>query len=199
MIVSASRKFVFAHIPKTAGTSMTSALEPFADGQTAARLNTAHETLAEFFARRPEATGHFKFAFVRNPWERAVSFYFHARKRLAPTVPQMQAVETFEDMLRLLDEGVEWLRDLVSLRPQHAFVSGETGAPLADFIGRYERLNDDFAVVCNKVGIAAELPAKNRSDHEPYARYYSNWGRSFVAAHYRRDIDEFGYSFEARA
>ena len=46
-------------------------------------------------------------------------------------------------------------------------------------------------------GIRAALPRKNASRHGPYAGYYDDWSRGFVAARYREDIEQFGYSFEA--
>ncbi|MEJ1968313.1 MAG: sulfotransferase family 2 domain-containing protein [Rhizomicrobium sp.] len=197
MVVSHSRAFVFAHIPKTAGTSIAAALAPFADGQRAAHGGTGHETLGAFLARRPDLRGHFKFAFVRNPWERAVSFYFHARQRLAPTLPQMQAVENFEDMLQLIDRGTAWIADLLSLRPQSGFLHADDGTPLADFIGRYEKLDADFAAACRRAGIVARLARANPSRHGHYASYFSDWGKGFVADRYREDIAAFDYRFEA--
>jgi hypothetical protein len=197
MIVSRSRNFVFAHIPKTGGISVAAALAPYADGQSAAHGDTTHETLPDFLARHPAMEGHFKFAFVRNPWARAVSFYFHARQRLAPTFPQMQLVERFEDMLRLMDSGVTWLADLLSLRPQLGFLRAEGGATLVDFVGRFEHLDRDFAAACARTGIEAALPRRNVSQHRPYASYYSDWGKGFIAARYAQDITAFDYSFEA--
>jgi len=197
MIVSRSRSFVFAHIPKTGGTSIAAALAPFADGQAAAHGDTTHETLPDFLARHPAMEGHFKFAFVRNPWARAVSFYFHARQRLSPTLPRMQFVERFDDMLRLMDGGAAWLADLLSLRPQHGFIRAEGGAALADFVGRFEHLERDFAAACRRAGIDAALPVRNVSRHLPYAAYYSDWSKGFVAERYAQDIREFDYSFEA--
>ena len=46
-----------------------------------------------------------------------------------------------------------------------------------------------------RIGVTAALPKKNISSHDRYPGYYSNWGRDFVAARYRRDIAEFGYTF----
>lgn len=199
MIISRSRKFIFAHVPKTGGISMRAALAPFADGQSAAHDQTTHETLPAFIARHPEMQGHFKFAFVRNPWDRLVSFYFNAMERLARTIPQMQSVGGFGGMLRMLDADADWLRDLHILRPQREFVRGEGGGLLADFVGRYEHLESDFGLVCRRAGIGATLPKKNVSSHGPYARYYDDWGKGFVAARYRDDIMEFDYAFEAAA
>jgi hypothetical protein len=191
MIVSRSRRFVFAHVPKTGGISVRAALEPFADGQDATARDTTHETLPALLQRRPDLAGHFKFAFVRNPWDRLVSFHAYARERLAPTVPEMQGID-FARMLRLLDEGAAWLNRFYAMRPQRAHVRG------ADFVGRFEDLDSDFARVCARLDIRAALPKKNASRHGAYAGHYDDWGRGFVAQRYAQDIEEFGYTFEAQ-
>jgi hypothetical protein len=197
MIVSDSRKFVFAHIPKTGGISVAAALEPYADGQAAAHLNTTHETLPEFLVRHPEARGHFKFAFVRNPWDRLVSFYFFARDVLARSLPEIRAVDGFGGMLRALESDAAWIRDLHIMRPQRDYLRGADGESAADFVGRFERLPADFAAVCKRTGIQAELRRRNAFPHPPYAQCYDGWSKGFVAERYRGDIEEFDYRFEA--
>ncbi len=77
------------------------------------------------------------------------------------------------------------------MRPQSDFTVG------ADFVGRFERLDRDFARACERVRIAAALAHKNASQHRPYATYYNDWSRSFVAARYASDVETFGYRFEA--
>ncbi|HEY1630235.1 MAG TPA: sulfotransferase family 2 domain-containing protein [Rhizomicrobium sp.] len=199
MIVSDRRKFVFAHIPKTGGISVAAALEPFADGQAAAHANTTHETLPEFLARHPQAKGHFKFAFVRNPWDRLVSFYFFARDVLARAMPEIKGVDGLGGMLRALDADAPWIRDLHIMRPQRDYLCGPRGESVADFVGRFERLPQDFAAVCEHTGIAAGLGRCNAFPHPPYAQCYDGWSKGFVAERYRGDIQEFDYRFEGAA
>lgn len=196
MIISNRRRFVFVHVPKSAGTSIRAALAPFADGASAASPHTTHETLPALLARHPELATHFKFAFVRNPWDRLVSFFFYARQRLAPTFPQFQAMDGLEDMLRLIDRNVAWLCAMHAIRPQCDYVCGEDGVRLTDFVGRHENLPADFARACRRIGISAALPQMNVSRHDDYAGYYNGWCRDFVAIRYGRDIGEFGYAFD---
>jgi hypothetical protein len=196
MIISDAHRFVFVHIPKSAGTSIRAALAPFGDSRSAASPDTTHETLPALLARRPEFATHFKFAFVRNPWERLVSFFFHARQRLAPTFPQFQAMDGLEAMLRLIDRNVAWLCAMHAVRPQCDYIYGPEGARLTDFVGRHEHLAVDFVRACRRIGISAALPRTNVSRHDHYAGYYNGWCRDFVAARYGRDIGEFGYAFD---
>jgi len=169
---------------------MRAALKPFADGQSAVRRETTHETLPALLAREPRLAGHYKFAFVRNPWDRLVSFHAYACRYLTPTLPQMKGID-FPKMLLLLDRNVAWLRDLFVMRAQSDHTAG------ADFVGRFEQLDDDFARVSSQLNIRAALPRKNASVHGAYRNYYDNWGRSFVAERYAQDVEQFGYTFEA--
>ena len=180
----------------SAGTSIRAALAPLGDRASAASPDTTHETLLSLLMRHPHLASHFKFAVVRHPWERLVSFFFHARQRLAPTFPQFQAIDRLEAMLRLIDRDVAWLCGMHAVRPQCDFICGANGTPLTDFVGRYEHLAGDFARACRRIGIAAALPRMNASRHDHYAVYYDGWCRDFVADRYRRDIAEFGYAFE---
>ena len=157
MIISHAHRFVFAHVPKTGGIAMRAALEPFADGRPDAHPGTTHETLPALLARRPDLAGHFKFAFVRNPWERLVSFHAHARRYLSHALPEFEGL-SFTAMLRLLDKGAAWLESLHAIRPQSEHVHG------ADFVGRFERIAEDFCGCLRPAGI------DQRHAHAPQSR-----------------------------
>jgi hypothetical protein len=66
-----------------------------------------------------------------------------------------------------------------------------------DFIGRFERLREDFQTVCERLGFKATLPHVNRSDHAPYTSYYDDRSRVLVAERCAYDIERFGYRFGA--
>lgn len=67
--------------------------------------------------------------------------------------------------------------------------------PHFDFVGRFERLNEDFQVVCERLGIQAQLPHVNASKHRHYTTYYDDYRRDLVAHHFKHDIERFGYRF----
>ena len=133
----------------------------------------------------------FKFAFVRNPWDLVVSTFFYIRANEA-------WFESHEpDYARVACGGFQ---DFVRFYPMIAgdtlsMIADEAGEVIVDFVGRYERLEDDFAAVCRRLGISAELPHLNRSEHESYREYYDAATRSIVERHFARDIERFGYSF----
>ncbi len=68
---------------------------------------------------------------------------------------------------------------------------------LADFIGKFERLEEDWARVAQKLGIAEKLPhrrANPRARH--YTEYYNPRTREVIANKFKVDIERFGYEFE---
>jgi Sulfotransferase family len=88
MLVSDQRKFIFIHIPRTAGISLTSALSVFADGdnldfsQVTWEPEYPHFTAVEIarIVGEDRFQKFYKFAIVRNPWERMVSRYFYLKR-----------------------------------------------------------------------------------------------------------------------
>jgi sulfotransferase famil protein len=75
------------------------------------------------------------------------------------------------------------------------FFTDEHGHDLVDFIGRFETIETDFATVCARLGLAVELHHANRSDHLHYREFYDGQTRRIVERHFARDIDRFGYRF----
>src|SRR5258708_8913369 len=74
MYLSADRKLLFVHIQKTGGSSLTQVLKQHVPdleeiGGTHDHAGWMRETLADKWPHL------FKFAFVRNPWDRLVSWY----------------------------------------------------------------------------------------------------------------------------
>ena len=67
MILNHSRKFAYVHIQKTAGTSITSVLR--------AMPGTVTTLPHDFISSVEVPEGYFRFTFVRNPWDRLVSWY----------------------------------------------------------------------------------------------------------------------------
>lgn len=184
---------IFFHIPKTAGISVTHALFGsrgigHVDVQTARRL---------FGGRRLRRF--FKFCFVRNPYDRAVSAYFYLRER-GPSgsddwvYRRLMKHDGFNDFAVNELQGPLTARDQ-HFRPQIDFVADVHGHVCMDFVGRFERLNEDFAEISQRLRPEAVLPHRNASAHNDYREYYSTASRSVVEQVYRSDLAAFDYQF----
>jgi hypothetical protein len=206
MIISDSHRFIFVHIPKAAGSSISAALKESATRKPWARkAGTKHETMAEFFERTgamesgpegqeiPDYRSYFKFAFVRNPWERMASLYCYLHQ--TKYEGEIRALGSFSKFVEAAaSHAVPWIEGLHSIRPQSDFVTAQDGSPLVDAIGCHETLASDFQKICLKLGITAELPHRNRSEQPPCDVEYDEAARAAVGRLYAADIERFGYA-----
>lgn len=212
MLLSYSRAFLFIHIDKAAGSSIQLALQSFAPQHIRnvlrrrmvrfgvlnrfANLYRALEFPEHVTAWRvqkclPPAlySALFKFAFVRNPWDRLVSRYaFLLNTSRHPDHARVKKMTSFEQYIRWeIRRGRMFQRN---------YVVDARGRLIVDFIGYYERLERDFAKVCARLGVQATLPHDNRSNHRDYRSYYTSATRELVARHFGYDAEFFGYDFD---
>ena len=199
-------KFIFIHIPKTGGTSIRYALtsagaELDIDGKLTESSRTVWLHHLPAMQLRPLVDNkiwqsYFKFGFVRNPWERLVSFYhFHKSRLTLPSVRRSRPdlASRFDNV----NSFEEWLLNGIVAQPCAFFLCDTDGEQIVDFVGRFESLDEDFSRVCTHLGIRAELPHLKRSDHGDYRQYYSRRLANRVAEHFKADIDRFGYTFNS--
>jgi len=199
-MISHPLRCIFVHIQKTGGSSVRQALHM------AQHDADKHRFASELRAGYGEACwrSYFKFAFVRNPWDRLVSWWRMIERNAATGRPMngfqrfvLSRADSFEEFLTHCDaeypdhDGSKWI-----FRNQVDYISDADGI-IVDFVGRFERLQADFAVVCSRLGVpTAAMPHLNRSGHRHYSEYYSQATSALVAARFARDIAAFGYSFE---
>lgn len=187
-----ANRAIFIHIPKTAGSSVARAL--FGESR--------HVPYFEYERVNPRKFARFfKFAFVRNPWDRLVSTYFFLKRGGVTETDRRFAAENLAlyDSFATFVEG--WLSEQnvwswVHFQPQHHFICDADLRVRMDFVGRMENIAADFRAICRQLNVAAELQWANRGDHRPYRHYYTDALRERVAAVYADDIAIFGYRFE---
>jgi chondroitin 4-sulfotransferase 11 len=196
MIVSAKAKCIFVHIQKTGGASIESLLLRHDPAATTAHEGRRHLTARDMRALVPVAvwSESYKFAFVRNPWDRLVSWYHMCMQVPTPnpfSVYIRQHAPTFGDFVTKSTTGVA----ARTTRNQLDYVTDDNGEVIVDFIGRYEALQADLGTVGERLGIAVELPHLNRSSHRDYREYYTDETRDIVAERFADDLRQFGYKF----
>ncbi len=206
MLLSDSHRFLFVHVSKTGGSSVTQALQPYALKRGRAlwlrtlrplglprdhrRFRfTKHASLRDAERRIPRAVYAtlFKFAFVRNPWDRLVSEYNAVLAK--PGHRRHQRVARMGFRAYLLREAPR----IVGL--QIDMLTDRSGALGVDFVGRFERFDEDLRAVCARIGVTppAVVPHVNAYAHDPYETFYDDETRAIVARTWGRDIDAFGY------
>jgi len=199
-MISHELRCIFVHVQKTGGSSIRGALRMAQSD--AHKHRFAIELRALYGA--DTWNQYFKFAFVRNPWDRLVSWWEMMRRNVVEGRPRngfqrhiMERARTFAEFLQRCDteypdaDGAKWI-----YRNQVDYLRDRDGVLLVDFVGRFEQLQLDFSRVAARLNVVPiTLPHVNGTIRRPYASYYSRELRELVAERYAKDIEAFGYRF----
>lgn len=184
------QRCVFIHVPKTAGASVSSALNVTGFG---------HLSIKWF----PER--YFSCSFVRNPWDRVVSAFFYLNQGGVNVVDQFNnwfylsrykgdfssfvKGEFGEEKPRIFKE--------MHFKPQYKYICDTKNRLAVDFLGRYGNLKRDFQKLNEKLDLSLDsLPHLHESHHRDYKDYYSDQTRKLVAQAYEEDIELFDFNFQ---
>ncbi|WP_377512011.1 sulfotransferase family 2 domain-containing protein [Octadecabacter sp. R77987] len=217
MIISRGRRYIFVHIPKTGGTAMALALEERAmaddiligDTPKAKRrkgrlkgVHTGgrlwkHSTLAdvEGLVTRAEMADFVTFTLVRNPWDRAVSYYHWLQDQTFdhPAVTLAQALSFAEFIAH------DHTRSSLRAAPYSAYMRDGGGQEHCTHYVRLEHLAD-LAPIEDHLGFKIDMPRVNTSSRRAdWHSYYDATTRGIVADACAEDIARFDYSFDDSA
>lgn len=209
MLISHEKKFLFVHIQKTAGSSLTQLLTEFIPDLVPYMGTHDHAVWAknkgEFIWDE-----YYKVAFVRNPWDRLLSWYMMITQFSEYFVQQGSAHQINHLWRYVLENSTSFESFLYNctatiddndgkknfLFNQLDYVTDESGKIIVDFVGRFESLHDDMQQVFDGLHLSdLELAHHNASTRSHYQDYYTHATRRLVARRYERDIDFFGYCF----
>jgi hypothetical protein len=195
MRISHKHKFIFIHSIKTGGTSIRNYLNDYSDiisvsdRRSPFYFHVSAIEMEKYFQEQGwDWNNYFKFAFVRNPWDRVVSFYHHIlwNYETHPSLPYAKECLGGSNSF-----GTYLKSGILPIKESWQFNN------ISDFhIGRFENLQDDFNEICDKIGIPQqELPYTNVSNHKHYTEYYDDETREIVAKRYAEEIKMFDYEF----
>ena len=209
MIISHRHRFIFAAVPKTGTHSVRQALREqlgdedveqvglFVDKrfpwEDLAAIRHGHLSLRQVRPYLGEEAfgGYFKFAFVRNPFDRFVSYCAFMLR--GGDDFQQQPREVMRHFL--FREPPE---HHILFQPQASLLmDDDSKSLLIDGVGRVEDMQASYDAICARIGIASRpLERVNGSRHGDYRRYYDQALIDGVAARYAQDLELFDYTFE---
>ncbi|WP_263834161.1 sulfotransferase family protein [Salinibacter sp.] len=222
MILSHEHEFIFVHIPRTAGTRLSKeickkiGIKKWREyiGEPEELINREGNYMGNKYSgeyRRWEGNKHisavdlkkrldkdvwksyFKFAVVRNPWDRVLSLYL---KRIKDSALPSRIINNckicFNSYLNMKFNigfgGYKRQTDFILDREENMFL---------DYVGKYERMESDLRKISEKIGIDLNVKGKYDSTMErDYREFYLFGSEKIIEDIFIEEIKMFGYSFE---
>jgi len=235
MIISNSKKFIFVHLHKCAGSNITRTLSSVLEWNDIECGGTKlGESIQEHYGEKygiqkhsrayeiREVVGdeiwndYFTFAFVRNPYSRAVSLYTFVKQLIDI---KTKGVKKFTRLISRSREGQFWSWPLtraclesgtfsdfirhedfassVGSQPQYLSVSSKDGSEvIVDYIGKVECMKQDFDEVLKRIGIDGISLGVERSSNKKsgFHEYYA--GKEdyrIITEMFEKDFECLGY------
>ena len=211
MRISEEKRFVFVHVAKAAGTSISTLVTPYCiAGEKSvtlklfSRVNLVpnwrwhhyriHTPLRTVEKRMPKKLYNefVKFAVVRNPWDRLVSMYHYKKQGRGHQFRMVKKLGSFSNWLR-------WMGQLPQSSPyklQVNMLQQRDGTIGVNHILRFESLSKQWNEFSKVIGVEKQLPKLNTSNHNNWREYYSKEDADYVASIWQEDIDTLEYQFE---
>lgn len=208
MLISDSHEFVFVHIRKAAGTSVRQLLERVSlpknnslwykllsrNGLPVDYHNYSfrkHANLVEAERSMPvdRFKRYFKFAIVRNPWDRLVSEFEYIK-----TQPSHSRHRKLSQMS--FNEYISYQAKRPAAHQVNALMLKD-GSLGCDYVGKLESLDASLAIISERIKLSiTALPHINKINRKDYREYYDQASRDLVARLWQKDIAAFDYHFD---
>jgi hypothetical protein len=203
-VISIAKRFLFIHVPKTGGNSIQNILRnysedrivclaPHQDGVERFEVRSdryaieKHSDLTRYKAVLGADVCHslFKFATVRNPWDRMISYYFSPHRGVS--------VWDRNVFIKLV-QSTPPIRHYICYRTQSEEQRKLTAD--IDYLMKFEDLDNEFQRVCALIGIPHQpVPVRNRSARGNYSEYYDDTLKNLVWEKFQEEILLMGYRY----
>ena len=210
-------KLIYFQIPKCANTSVIFSLGQITNWDNFPKMEkfdfSKHHQIQESVRRykKPftpavleQYHDYFKFTFVRNPWDRAVSCWYDKVKNKKDWFVAFSrwGLDKRDISFEKYCERILSIKDMDSndhFRSQ-SFCVGQSGELFLDWYGKVESANEDWSflqehVLNNYNENLPDLNIVNRIDRAHYSFYYTDYTRGLISTRYKDDVKAFDYSF----
>jgi len=181
-------KWIFVHPEKCGGVSIEQILRlHHKDGLIDIEKNTQHWNISQYIKEigSENLNNYLIFGCIRNPWDRMVSLYYHAKKHDSYK-------EDFGEYVNMIDYEKK------QMSAKYKFCL--KGVNVMNFVAKIENFEEDVSKIMKKIGISDYI--LNKYDHStdrpktPYQEYYTKAARDIIEENFQWDIETFNYSFE---
>ena len=227
MVISHRYKFIFFCNGKTGTTSIQKALDYLDESSNmnhGAHYLWANKHMPPAVARAmlPARVwdNYFKFVFVRNPYDWAISHYeysFRPKGRKQMILDTLAGRSSISSLLSGFKNQQKWLEKeyidedgILKLWQYLKLVRGLAGAEslmqknytqsidgenIVDYVGKLETVDDDISNIADRIGVTVKLPHLNRTRTSAGGRLkLSDAARQKIKELWKEDFDLFGYS-----
>lgn len=185
-------KWIFIHPEKCGGVSIEQILMlHYGHDQVSMTYEDQHDSIDSIINMlKVKPHEYFKFGCIRNPWDRMVSLYYHAKTH--DNLLQKHRISTFKDFLYFLNYESK------KLSAEYKFK--HNGLYVMDYVIQLENIEEDIKKLAELLHIKEyTIPHYDHQTNRPkipYQEYYDNESRFFIQEKFKWDIDFFNYSFD---
>jgi hypothetical protein len=207
LINVADKNFIYIHIYKCGGMSLRTLIN---QNMLTTEIGSSHSTANQIKYLCLEQNRmtfwetSFKFSFVRNPYDWAVSLYEFIRK--------LKSHENYNEVKDMsFQTFCAWYCDNVKNKKRNIngmfntlteFLCDDHGKLLVDYVGKVENYHADMVEVANRLKISignndkSLLPHINISQREKdYRAYYDSTSRKIITDIFQADLNLFKYQY----
>ena len=210
---SSEYQFAYVPIPKVACSSLKVAIA------TALKIEGSYEHAHNIKFDLIDLDGlsnlpdrYYRFAFIRNPWDKIVSCYkdkiLHCTDhlgnkdafngKLPPFMrkfPGLSKGMDFKDFLKVIS-GIDDYHAEEHFKSQWQFLYDRNNRLAVDDVYRFEKIEESWLKICEKLGLNyVALEHRKKVEGMPYQEYFDDESIEIVRKRYEIDINAFKFSF----
>ena len=192
MLISISKRFLFIANSKTASTSLSKALRPYAEIERQGSPDRKHVSMGAvldhykfLFELPPFAPDtFFRFGVIRDPLDWIHSWYRYRQR--AKGTRLIASTTTFEDFWRRRDWNI--IKNGSPNLQIYKFTDKDF-KPLVDYLIPYDQLAEHFQLICDTMGIETNLERLNTSHQRSSTQDIDENLKAEIVEFYARDYE----------